>query len=124
MHFGSWDSHKDWSVPLPSNESITAVAIGNGWIAVATSKRMLRLFTVGGVQREVLSVPGHVITLAAWGPRLSVVYQLPPCELGVDTDILKRAQYKLDDVMPCVCLALSMAISIIYIGSHLERHMD
>ncbi len=80
VHFSSWGSHKDWSIPLPGKESIVAVTIGNGWIAIATDKQLLRLFTIGGMQREVVSVPGHVTTLAAWGPRLSVVYQTPPCE--------------------------------------------
>ena len=67
---------------MPGKESITAVTIGNGWIAIATSKQLLRLFTIGGVQREVISIPGHVTTLAGWGPRLSIVYQVPPCEYG------------------------------------------
>lgn len=80
VHFSSWGTHKDWTIPLPNKESATAVAIGNRWIAVATSRQLLRLFTVGGVQKEVISVPGHVTTLAAWGPHLSIVYQTPPCE--------------------------------------------
>ena len=80
VHFGSWDSAKDWIMPLPKKESIEAVAMGDGWIAVATNKRLLRLFSVGGVQKEVLSLPGQPVTLAGWGPRLAVVYETPPCE--------------------------------------------
>ena len=79
VHFGSWDSHKNWSLSLPSKESVAAIATGNGWVAAATNKQLLRVFTVGGVQREVISVPGHVITLAGWGPRLAIIYQLAPC---------------------------------------------
>ena len=83
MQFSSWDAHKDWTISLPSKESAIAIAIGGSWIAVATSKRYLRVFTVGGVQGDVISVPGHVVTMAAWGSRLSVVYQVPPCEFEV-----------------------------------------
>ena len=47
---------------------------------MATNRRHLRVFTVGGVQREVISLPGHVVAMAALGPRLAIVYQTPPCE--------------------------------------------
>ena len=80
-HFSSWDNLKDWTIELPSKESIKAVAIGDGWIAMATSKRQVRLFTVGGVQREVISVPGVCVTVCGWGGRMAVVYQTGPCEL-------------------------------------------
>lgn len=58
VHFSSWDNNKDWSTSLPSKESITAIAVGDGWIATATSKQQIRLFTISGVQREIISIPG------------------------------------------------------------------
>ena len=81
-HFGSWDNNKDWSVSLTSKESISSIAIGDGWIAIATNKQMLRLFSVGGVQREIISIPGQPVTLCGWGGRLAVVYQSGPCKLS------------------------------------------
>ena len=83
VHFGSWDSNRDWSVSLTAKESIRAIAVGDGWIAIATNKQMLRLFSVGGVQREVISVPGHPVTLSGWGGRLAIVYQAGPCKLKI-----------------------------------------
>ena len=80
VHFSSWDNNKDWTITLPSKESIQTVTIGNGWVAMATNKQLLRLLTVGGVQREVISLPGTPVTLAGWGGRLAVVYQMAPCE--------------------------------------------
>ena len=78
VHFGSWDNNKDWSVALTAKESIRSVAVGDGWIAIATNKQMLRLFSVGGVQRELISIPGQPVTLAGWGGRLAIVYQSGP----------------------------------------------
>ena len=78
VHFNSWDNNKDWSVTLPSKESIATIAMGDGWIAMATNKQLLRLFTVGGVQKEVISLPGPAVTLAGWGGRLAVVYHTGP----------------------------------------------
>ena len=68
---------------LTSKESITSVAVGNGWIAIATNKRMLQLFSVGGVQRELISIPGQPITLAGWGGRLAIIYQSGPCKIDI-----------------------------------------
>ena len=36
---------------LPDGESAEAVAVGGNWVALATSKRMLRIFSAGGLQR-------------------------------------------------------------------------
>ena len=45
-------------------------------VAVATDRRCLRLFSVGGMQREVLSLPGPVVSLAGQGPYLAVAVHL------------------------------------------------
>ncbi|PVD25434.1 hypothetical protein C0Q70_13090 [Pomacea canaliculata] len=74
MHFGSWDSSKEWSATMPEGESIQAVALGEGWLAVATSLRNVRLFTIGGIQRHMLTLPGPVVCLVAHGSRLLMVY--------------------------------------------------
>ena len=52
---------------------------------MATNKQLLRLLTVGGVQREVVSLPGTPVTLTGWGGRLAVVYQMAPCESSSDS---------------------------------------
>ena len=49
-----------------------AVCAGKGWVAAATDRRQLRLMTVSGMQREVVSLPGPVVALAGWGDRLMV----------------------------------------------------
>ncbi|KAK7879828.1 hypothetical protein WMY93_033505 [Mugilogobius chulae] len=47
---------------------------GRGWAAVATSALLLRLFTTGGLQREVFSLSGRVVCVCAHGEQLCVVY--------------------------------------------------
>ena len=42
---------------------------------MATNKQFLRLYTLGGVQREVISLPGQVVTLAGEGDYVIIVYQ-------------------------------------------------
>ncbi|XP_039982137.1 WD repeat and HMG-box DNA-binding protein 1 isoform X2 [Xiphias gladius] len=74
LHFSSWDTNKEWMVDLPKGEDARALCLGQGWAAVATSTLMLRLFSVGGVQREIFSLPGPVVCLAGHGEQLLIVY--------------------------------------------------
>lgn len=53
---------------------LQAVASGDGWLAAATSERHIRLFTIGGVQKEILSLPGPVVAMAGHTNQLLVVY--------------------------------------------------
>ena len=73
----------DWSISLTAKESIHSVAVGDGWITIATNKQLLCLLSVGGVQREVISVPGRPVTLSGWGGWLAIVYQAGPCKLKI-----------------------------------------
>ncbi|KAM9203010.1 WD repeat and HMG-box DNA-binding protein 1 isoform 1-T1 [Dugong dugon] len=74
LHFSSWDSSKEWIVDMPQNEDIEAICLGQGWAAAATGALLLRLFTVGGVQKEVFSLPGPVVSMAGHGEQLFIVY--------------------------------------------------
>lgn len=59
---------------MPQNEDIEAVCLGQGWAAAATSALLLRLFTIGGVQKEVFSLAGPVVSMAGHGEQLFIVY--------------------------------------------------
>lgn len=74
LHFSSWDSSKEWIVDMPQNEDIEAICLGHGWAAAATSALLLRLFSIGGVQKEIFSLPGPVVSMAGHGEQLFVVY--------------------------------------------------
>ena len=71
-------------VTLPSQLefSLQAVTAGEGWVAVATSSRNVRLFTVGGVQHSAFSLPGPVVCLAAHRQRLMAIYHAGMGKLG------------------------------------------
>lgn len=74
LHFSCWDTHKDWMVDLPKGEDVRALCLGQGWAAVATSALMVRLFSIGGVQKEIFSLPGAVVCMAGHGEQLLIVY--------------------------------------------------
>lgn len=74
MHFGSWDNSKEWTIPMDDGEAIEALAIGEDWIAVATSERLIRIFSLGGIQRDIFSIPGPVVCLSAHTNQLLIAY--------------------------------------------------
>uniref|UniRef100_A0AAQ6A4Y0 WD repeat and HMG-box DNA-binding protein 1 n=1 Tax=Amphiprion ocellaris TaxID=80972 RepID=A0AAQ6A4Y0_AMPOC len=74
LHFSSWDTNKEWMVDLPQGEDVKALCLGQGWAAVATNTLMLRMFSIGGVQREIFSLPGPVVCMSGHGEQLLIVY--------------------------------------------------
>jgi chromosome transmission fidelity protein 4 len=48
--FDAWAPQSDWTVTLPKGEEATCIAIGNTFVAVSTSKWLLRIFSFSGIQ--------------------------------------------------------------------------
>ncbi|XP_020846956.1 WD repeat and HMG-box DNA-binding protein 1 isoform X2 [Phascolarctos cinereus] len=74
LHFSSWDSSKEWTVDMPPHEDIKAICLGQGWAASATSALLLHIFSIGGVQKEVFSLPGPVVSMAGHGEQLLIAF--------------------------------------------------
>ncbi|XP_074854742.1 WD repeat and HMG-box DNA-binding protein 1 [Carettochelys insculpta] len=74
IHFSSWASNKEWTVDMPKDEDIEAICLGQGWAACATSAMLIRVFTIGGVQKEIFSLPSTVVSMAGHGEQLVVIY--------------------------------------------------
>ena len=53
---------------------LQAVAIGSSFAAVATNKRFLRIFTIGGVQRHIFSMAGPVVCMSGYKDQLMFAY--------------------------------------------------
>eukprot|EP00980_Cylindrotheca_fusiformis_P012374 scaffold3036_cov117-Cylindrotheca_fusiformis.AAC.13 len=65
---------KDWFLQLPTGERVLGSACGQGWAAVMTSRRFLRLFSSGGNQREVVWLDGEPVTMVGRSQFLAVFY--------------------------------------------------
>ncbi|KAI1284907.1 WD repeat and HMG-box DNA-binding protein 1 [Halotydeus destructor] len=74
-YFRTWDSNKEWKVDMPEDEYIDCITIGNDFVTAATDKRFIRIFTIGGIQLNIISVPGSIVTLAAQERSLLAVFQ-------------------------------------------------
>ena len=65
---------KEWTTTMPGVEEIQCIATSSSFVAVATDAGFVRFFTIMGTQREVIVVPGKIVTMAGNDNKLAVVY--------------------------------------------------
>lgn len=71
---------REWSISLPNCEEVLAIAASEKLVAIATTERYLRLFSIMGTQREVLSFSGPVVALAGHADSVIVAYHRGPAD--------------------------------------------
>ena len=69
-----WDKNKEWTSELPKNEFAECVCATSAWVAVATTERFVRIFTIGGAQLHLVSIPGPVVTISSNQEQLFYTY--------------------------------------------------
>lgn len=71
--------NETFRVTLGDGESIQALAVGKGFVAAATDKKLLRIFSSTGIELSVTWLRGPVVCMVALNNLLAVVYnaQLP-----------------------------------------------
>ena len=65
---------KDWYLTLPAGERVLGCATGEGWAAVVTHRRFVRLFSPGGNQGKVFWIEGDPVTMVGRSCFLAVIY--------------------------------------------------
>ncbi|KAL6175383.1 hypothetical protein ACLB2K_052024 [Fragaria x ananassa] len=76
--FTSWANNSEWSMRL-EGEEVKVVALGTTWVAAVTSLNFIRVFTIGGLQRHVLSLDGPVVTASGFKDELAIVTHASDC---------------------------------------------
>ncbi|KAJ2244839.1 DNA polymerase alpha accessory factor Mcl1, partial [Coemansia sp. RSA 455] len=75
--FASWSANSDWTYKLPLKENPRCIATSSHGAAVITSLGNLRLFTCGGVQRHIETLPNRVVTCVARDDMLLIILEAP-----------------------------------------------
>ncbi|GAB6021814.1 WD repeat and HMG-box DNA binding-domain containing protein 1 [Chamberlinius hualienensis] len=65
LHFATWDSRKQWTCEMPAEENIETVSVSEEWVCIVTNRRQIRILSIGGIQNQVLALPGPVVATAA-----------------------------------------------------------
>lgn len=68
------DRNENFTVTLDNGEKAVSVTVGTGWVAVATSRQYLRVFSSTGLQLGVYWLKGPVVALCAHEDQCAVVY--------------------------------------------------
>ena len=66
--------NENFRITLSDYEAIQCLAVGKGFIAVATSKKLLRIFSSTGLEVSVTWLKGPVVCMAAFNDMLAVIY--------------------------------------------------
>ena len=72
--FETWTSNSEWRVQLDYSEQVLGLALGSGFVAIATDQLSVRILTTGGIQCGLFSLPGPFLCTSAFQDKLAVVY--------------------------------------------------
>uniref|UniRef100_F1KT72 WD repeat and HMG-box DNA-binding protein 1 n=1 Tax=Ascaris suum TaxID=6253 RepID=F1KT72_ASCSU len=123
----AWDiGSREWTVQMPSEESIENVVIGGCFVAVATNLRFIRVFSHAGTQTIILSHPGPILTMCAAGKRLTTVAvnsgyffedDKPQFNMNANTyELMAGTWFKRESILCSTPLALSRNTTLEWIG--------
>jgi chromosome transmission fidelity protein 4 len=121
MLFSTWDATKEWQIEMPKDEYIDAITCGSGFIAIATDKRFVRIFTTGGIQTNIFSIAGPVLCVSSHEQFLMIIYHMAsgmPEEQSLSMYIL-RADHKSGSKHPVpnpIPVALSPKSQVLWAG--------
>ncbi|XP_063680592.1 WD repeat and HMG-box DNA-binding protein 1-like isoform X2 [Bolinopsis microptera] len=72
--FSSWSASKEWTVNLPKEESAVLLSVSNTLLCVVSDLNYVRTWSLGGLQRHVISLPGDPVTLSTHNDLISVAH--------------------------------------------------
>ncbi|KAK6754484.1 hypothetical protein RB195_013470 [Necator americanus] len=73
IHVSSWDSEsRQWTAKLPLKENALDVLVSRELVCVVTHNGNLRVFTLTGTQRHIISHPSPILTTACFGSRIAI----------------------------------------------------
>ncbi|XP_053674269.1 WD repeat and HMG-box DNA-binding protein 1 [Anopheles nili] len=70
--------NREWTYTMPGCEEIIAITASDKIVVVATDSRLIRVYTARGTQREVITVAGPIVALAAYGDHFLVAFHSAP----------------------------------------------
>jgi chromosome transmission fidelity protein 4 len=80
--FNEWKQAKTWTYSFKNGESVECLAMGSGWCCCLTNFGYIRVFTHGGIQKQILCQGAAVVSMAGYENLLAVVYHSGPSVYG------------------------------------------
>lgn len=115
--FESWATNSEWTVPLPKNEEAIGVAVGDIFCIVGTNQRMLRIFSISGLQVSIMSTPGNIVCVFAEGDVFGVVYHAGSPTVNGDQNLaVKTYSFSSGQILMETQLCMSHLAHLMWIG--------
>ena len=57
--FSAWSALKEWNVSLPKGEHAILLTVSATLVTLVTDLNYIRTWSLGGLQRHVISIPGR-----------------------------------------------------------------
>ena len=117
--YESWTNEGEWEITMPAGEDILSVASGSSWVAAVTSKRYLRIYSLGGAQRQIISLEGAPVSITGKDDCLAVVWhEAAPIGPAPGDQVLAYAMYNMrySTQLARGRVALSSQSTLTYLG--------
>lgn len=115
--FDSWATNSEWTFGLPKTEEAVGVAVGDRFCIVGNNRRMIRIFSLSGLQVTVMSIPGDLVCTFAEGDIFGVVYHSGTPTAGGDQNLeMKTYSFSSGQVVMECRLSLSSSAHLAWIG--------
>ncbi len=72
--YQSWDSNmREWTINTENNDKIELVSLGEDFIAIGTSQRLIRLISLSGIQQRIIRLQGPIVSMSAYQNQLWII---------------------------------------------------
>jgi hypothetical protein len=68
--------NESFLITLSEGEEVKALAVGTGFVAAATSRKLLRIFSSTGLEISVISLPGPVVCMVSLNDTLAIIFHV------------------------------------------------
>jgi hypothetical protein len=65
---------KEWTINTENNDKIELVSLGEDFLAIATSQRLIRLMSLSGIQQRIIRLQGPVVSISAYQNQLWIIH--------------------------------------------------
>ncbi|KAI8913330.1 hypothetical protein EDD86DRAFT_187289, partial [Gorgonomyces haynaldii] len=72
-HAENWAAKNDWTLELPEGENVVAMAMNDNCVCCVTDKQYLRTFSLSGIQMDIRSLSGPVLSMSGGGNLIMLI---------------------------------------------------
>ncbi|CAF1604661.1 unnamed protein product [Rotaria magnacalcarata] len=73
--YQSWDSNmRQWTINTENNDKIENITLSEDFISIGTSQRLIRLFSLSGIQQRIIRLQGPIVSMSSYQNQLWIIH--------------------------------------------------